>query len=118
MAKKIDFIAKRKRLHNEILMEIVKMMKDNNYRLMKFPKKGKFRPRILRWLDLVDVYELVEVKLLSLHGDGLRYKATRSSFDVRCEKDWWPLNRRVAHCHITELYDAVFEHFQCNKYAA
>lgn len=111
MTKKIDFVAKRKKLHNEILKEIVKIMKDSSCRMIEFPNKGKVRPKVLRCLDKIDTYELVEVKSIRLHGRCINYKAFCSPKSQKSENDWWSLKKNIAHTYITDIYDAVIYYF-------
>lgn len=112
MTKKIDFVAKRKKLHNEILKEIVKIMKDNRCRMIEFPQNGKVRPKVLRWLDKIDTYELIEVKSIRLHRRGINYKAFCSPKSQESENDWWTLKKNIAHTYITDIYNAVIDHFE------
>ena len=112
MTKKIDFVAKRKKLHNEILKEIVKIMKNNRCRLIEFPQKGKVRPKVLRSFDKIDTFEMVEVKSVRLKGEVLNYKATCSPKSQESEKVWWSLKKNIVHTYITDIYYAVIDHFK------
>lgn len=107
---RINFNARRRKLHLSIVSSIVRMMREKNCSEIVFDNPSGARPRILKWYRHADWFENVKVKMVRTNGKSLQYKATQSEWNDLPEKDWLSLKKNVADAHIIELYDAVYDH--------
>lgn len=106
---KIDFLKKRKKLHEEIVAEIIFLMKMVNLEVVDFDEAGIKRPRILRNFNKIGVFEQVEVKKIKLEGRTLKYKASCIPGSKQMEKEWCNLNSNIADTFITDIVEAVYK---------
>lgn len=106
---KIDFLKKRKKLHDEIVAEIIFLMKMVNLEVIDFDEVGIKRPRILRNFNKIGVFEQVEVKKIKLEGRTLKYKASCTPGSKQMEKDWCNINSCIAHTFVTEIVEAIYK---------
>lgn len=106
---KIDFLKKRKKLHEEIVAEIVFLMKMTNLEVIDFDEAGVNRPKILRNFAKIGIFEQVEVKRVKLEGRTLKYKASIAPGSNQMEKEWCNINRGIAHTFVTEIIEAIYK---------
>ncbi len=110
--KRIDFNAKRKVLHEQILSAIKNLLKEYDVNELDFPMNGKVKPRVLRGLKLASVFEEIQVTKLTMRNNILMYKGCGVSGDkVLDDEDdeWINLERDTVCTCLGNLYDVVFD---------
>lgn len=104
----IDFRKKRENLNEEILNAIAALMLESGRREVHLNGGGK-PPLVLRYLNLINQYEMVGVKRVKYDGKKLYYKATCPGNDSKEEEKWWSLEESVAYTYSVDLYERIYE---------
>lgn len=109
--KKIDFNAKRKVLHEQILSAIKDLLQKNDVQVLVFPTYVEAKPRILEGLALASEYEEIQVTRLTMKNGIIMYKGCYvfgGEVKGKEDDDWKNLETDTVCTCISNLYDAVY----------
>lgn len=104
----IDFKKKRENLNEEILNAIAALMLESGRREVHLDVGGK-PTQVLRYLNLINQYEMVRVKRVKYDGKKLYYKAACPENGNKEEDKWWSLEESAAYTYSVELYERIYD---------